>query len=160
MNKNTAPEINEEIPETPTIIDDVPSEDPRDAHIRQLEQDMDLLKQENHQLRCARDQARKHVVRLARHLKTVNIVHEKQLNEADEKIEKARAQANQTQPIKWPCILIAGFAILSLLTGLCADRGWMVVLLAEILICLFLCVCSFFGGIVWSRTAERRAHND
>ena len=134
MNKNTASEINEEIPETPTIIDDVPAEDPRDAHIRQLEQDMDLLKQENHQLRCARDQARNYAKGIAHQLK--------------------KERAERTQPIKWPCILAAVFFILCLLVVLCSCRGWMVNLLAEILSCLFLCVCTFFGGIVWSRTRK------
>ena len=147
MNESTAPKIKEDTPEPPAIIDDVPAEDPRGAHIRQLEQDMDLLRQENQQLRCAKEQLRKNVCQLSHHLKM-----------ADKEIAKVRAQVNQTQPIKWPCILIAGFAILSLLTGLCADRGWMVNLLAEILICLFLCVCSFFAGIVWSRTAARKVN--
>ena len=40
MNESTAPEIKEEIPKVPTIIDDVPAEDPRDAQIKQLEQDL------------------------------------------------------------------------------------------------------------------------
>lgn len=160
MSENTAPEINEEIPETPTIIDDVPAEDPRDAHIRQLEQDMDLVKQENTQLRCTKDQLRQQVCRMARHIKTMQIVHEKQLNEADEEISKVKAQAKQTQPIKWPSILFGLFFVLAILVELCVTKCWMVSLLGDILFCGCTAGCAFFGGIVWSRTAERRAHND
>ena len=160
MKESTAPEIEKETPEIPTIIDDVPEEDPRDAHIRQLEQDMDLLRQENQQLRCCKEQQRQQLCRQSRHIKTMEIVHEKQLNEADEEIAKAKAQANQTQPIKWPSILFGLFFVLAILVELCVIKCWMVSLLGDILFCGCTAGCAFFGGIVWSRTAERRAHND
>ncbi len=134
MNENTAPEINEEIPETTTIIDNVPAENPMEAMLKQMEQDMDLLRQENHQLRCARDQARDYAKGIAHQLK--------------------KERAERTQPIKWPCILAAVFFILCLLVVLCSCRGWMINLLAEILSGLFLCVCTFFSGIVWSRARK------
>ena len=154
MNENTAPEIKEEIPETPTIIDDVPEEDPRDAQIKQLEQDMDLIKQENQQLRCTRDQFRQQICRMARHIKTMQIVHEKQLKESDEEIEKARALAKQTPSIKWPSILFGLFFVLAILVELCVIKCWMVSLLGEILFCGCTAGCAFFGGILWNRTRK------
>lgn len=154
MNEYTAPEITEEIPETPTIIDDVPEEDPRDAQIKQLEQDMDLLRQENYQLRCTRDQFRQQICRMARHIKTMQIVHEKQLKESDEEIEKARALAKQTPSIKWPSILFGLFFVLAILVELCVIKCWMVSLLGEILFCSCTAGCAFFGGILWSRTRK------
>lgn len=156
MSENVAPEIKEEIPETPTLIDDVPAEDPRDAQIWQLEQDMDLLRQENQQLRCCKEQQRQQLCRQSRHIKTMEIVHGKQLSEADEEIAKARAQANQTQPIKWPSILFGLFFVLAILVELCVIKSWMVSLLGEILFCGFTAGCAFFGGVLWSRTAAKR----
>lgn len=154
MNENTAPEIKEEIPETPTIIDDVPAEDPRDAQIKQLEQDMDLIKQENQQLRCCRKQLRKQICRQSRHIKTLEIVHEKQLKEADEEIERVRALAKQTPSIKWPSILFGLFFVLAILVELCVIKCWMVSLLGEILFCSCTAGCAFFGGILWNRTRK------
>lgn len=154
MIESTVPEINEEIPETPTIIDDVPAEDPMDAQIKQLEQDMDLLKQDNHQLRCAKDQLHQQICRMARHIKTMQIVHEKQLKEADEEIERVRALAKQTPSIKWPSILFGLFFVLAILVELCVIKCWMVSLLGEILFCGCTAGCAFFGGILWSRTRK------
>lgn len=62
------------------------------------------------------------------------------------------AAAKQRKSIVWPSILVAAFGALSLLVGLCVDKGWMVALFGELLICAFLCVCTFFAGIVWCRT--------
>ena len=67
------------------------------------------------------------------------------------------ASVKQLQSVTVPCVVIAAFAVLSLLTGMCVDRGWMVALLAELLICAFLCVAAFFGGIVWDRLKENKA---
>ena len=139
MKESTAPEIKEEGTAMPVTGGEVPAEDPMEAMLKQMEQDMDLLRQENHQLRCARDQARDYAKGIARQLK--------------------RERAERTQSIKWPCILAAAFFILCLLVVLCSCRGWMVNLLAEILSCLFLCACTFFGGIVWSCTAVKRNSN-
>lgn len=66
--------------------------------------------------------------------------------------ELAEAAVKQAKSIVWPCVLVAVFGALSLLVGLCVDKGWMVALLGELLICAFLCVCTFFAGIVWCRT--------
>ena len=134
MNESTAPEIKEEIPETPNIVDDVPAEDPRDAQIKQLEQDMDLLRQENHQLRCARDQARDYAKGIAHQLK--------------------KERADRTQPIKWPSILFGLFFVLAVFVALCVAKCWMVSLLGEILFCGCTAGCAFFGGILWSRTRK------
>ncbi len=159
MNESIAPEIKEEGTARPVTVDEVTAEDPMEAKLKQMEQDMDLLRQENHQLRCAKDQLHRRVCRMARHIKTMEIVHDKQLSEADEEIAKARAQANQTQPIKWPSILFGLFFVLAILVELCVIKCWMVSLLGEILFCACTAGCAFFGGFLWNRTAERKARH-
>ena len=134
MNESTAPEIKEEGTVIPVTVDEVTAEDPMEAKLKQMEQDMDLLRQENNQLRCARDQARKYAKNLARQLK--------------------EERSNQTQPIKWPSILFGLFFILAILVELCVIKCWMVSLLGEILFCGCTAGCAFFGGIVWSRTRK------
>lgn len=109
----------------------------------QLKQDMDVAKQESN--------------RLVKELDRVT----GQLNAAECQAARWRNLVRQERifwkekirkPLTWPCLGMAGFAILTCLIGACIDSGLMSSLLGEPLGYGSICVCAFFGGIVWDRS--------
>ena len=113
----------------------------------QLKQDMDVAKQEGN--------------RLAKELDRVT----GQLTAAECQAARCRDLIRQERifwkgklhkPLTWPCLGMAGFAILTCLIGACVDNGLMSLVLGEPLGYGSICVCAFFGGIVWDRSNSGR----
>lgn len=150
-----APKITQD-EDTPNLLEQELAKDPEqralEDQVKHLQEALEESRIARSALECKLEQAHTRESDLGRTLKQERKDHEREIRRYERELQQATS--GQIQSIKWPCILIAAFAILSLLTGLCADRGWMVNLLAEILICLCLCVCTFFSGIVWSRTRK------
>jgi len=129
-----------------------PEQQALEEQVKHLHEELERSNIARSALECKLEQAHSRESDLGRALKQERKEHEREIRHYERELQKETT--GQIQSIKWPCVCIAIFAVLSLLIGLCADRGWMVNLLAEILICLCLCVCTFFSGIVWSRTRK------
>jgi len=150
-----APKITQD-EDTPNLLEEELTKNPEqqalEDNVKHLQEALEQSQIARSALECKLEQAHARESDLGRTLKQERKEHEKEIRHYERELQKETA--GQIQSIKWPCVCIALFAVLSLLIGLCADRGWMVNLLAEILICLCLCVCTFFSGIVWSRTRK------
>ena len=101
---------------------------------------VETLQQENTKLQCSLEQSRKQVCDQAVALKRALAIRDNARKEEKQK---------RIRSIMWPCILIAIFAVLSLLVSLCVDKALMSPLLGEPLGYGCICVCAFFAGIVW-----------
>lgn len=112
------------------------------------------LKQQN-SMKYRLEQAHDNESKQANLIRVMEESHRKEIRFYERQL--TAAENKQLQSVVWPCVAIAIFAVLSLLTGTCANRGWMVSLLAEILICGELCACTFFVGIVWNRLRDNKA---
>ena len=86
---------------------------------------------------------------------------EKDTMRAAEKIYALKREIDRRnhRPIAIPCMLIAGFAVLALLIGVAVDRALVAQILGEPLGYGAICICAFFGGIVWDRTEANNYGN-
>lgn len=115
---------------------------------------LEVIKKENASLMYRLEQARENQCKQARKIVEINERHCKEVRKYQKELNAITV--NQMQSVVKPCVIIAVFAALCLLIGLCVDNGWMVTLLAELMICAFMCVATFFGGIVWERLKENK----
>lgn len=85
----------------------------------------------------------------------------RQINKERDEFERERNDLRRRnhRPIAIPCMLIAGFAMLALLIGVAVDRALVAQILGEPLGYGAICICAFFGGIVWDRTEANNYGN-
>lgn len=129
-----------------------PEQEALEEKVKALQEQREVLQMEIAGLTCKLKQAHTREAHLGKHLRNEWKAREDERHRYEQELQRLREKKKRA--VVLPCIVIAVFAILSLLTGLCVDKGWMIALLGELLISAFLCVCSFFGGIVWNRTAK------
>ncbi len=125
------------------------------AKTKELTECLEQAKKDNTSMGYRLEQALENMGKQARKIMDMKELHSREIRSYQRELNAASVK--QLQSVAVPCMVIAIFAVLSLLTGMCVDRGWMVALLAELLICAFLCVVAFFGGIVWDRLKENKA---
>ena len=129
-----------------------PEREALELQVKVLQEQLEVTQKEAMGLKYKLEQAHTREAHLGRNLQQERKARENEHRKYEREQQKLRKKKKRA--VVLPCVVIATFAILSLLTGLCVDKGWMIALLGELLICAFLCVCSFFGGIVWNRTKE------
>lgn len=115
---------------------------------------LEASKKETASMKYRMEQAQENMCKQARKIVEINERHCKEVRKLRKELNAVTA--TQVQSVAKPCLVVAIMAVICLLIGLCVDNGWMVALLAELLISGFLCVASFFGGIVWQRLAENK----
>lgn len=115
---------------------------------------LEASKKETASMKYRLEQARENQCKQARKIVEINERHCKEVRKYQKELNAITV--NQMQSVVKPCVIIAVFAALCLLIGLCVDNGWMVALLAELMICAFMCVATFFGGIVWERLKKNK----
>jgi ABC-type Fe3+-siderophore transport system permease subunit len=124
--------------------------DPMEALVRQADADRDQARQERDEAIAARDFARKQSADIAKRLRCEREIYDKTLRRLNGKI---------IQDIRFPFILLMAFAGLALIVGLLVKGEMLSLLVGEPLSYGCICVCAFFGGIVWARTESRVKHN-
>ena len=120
--------------------------DPMEALVKEANADRDKALKERDRAVAERDFARKQGCDLANRLKAEREIYGKALH---------RANGRAIRSIRFPFILFLAFAGLALVVGILVKGGLVSQLLGEPLTYGCICVCSFFGGIVWSRTEGR-----
>ena len=127
--------------------------DPMEALVRQADADRDRAIAELAEAHNERDSAvaalnlaRKQCVQLSRQLRNEREIYEKELR---------RANGKKIHDIRLPFILFLAFAAMALVVGLLVKGVLISHLLGEPLTYGCICVCSFFGGIVWARTEKK-----
>lgn len=120
--------------------------DPMEALVRQADTERDKALKDRDRAIAERDFARKQGAELAKQLRTEREIYEKEIRRANRKF---------IRDIRFPFILLLAFAGLSVVAGLLVKCEVLPLLLGEPLIYGCICICTFFGGIVWARTEER-----
>lgn len=124
--------------------------DPMEALVRKADADRDRALEDKRLAIAERDFARKQGTELAKQLRTEREIYEKEIR---------RANRKGIRDIRFPFVLLMAFAGLALMVGLLAKSEMISISLGEPLIYGCICVCSFFGGIVWARTEWRQKNN-
>ena len=123
--------------------------DPMEALVKQVNADLDEALKERDRAVAERDFARKQGCDLANRLKAEREIYDKMMH---------RVSGKTIRSIRFPFILFLAFAGLALVVGLLVKGALVSQLLGEPLTYGCICVCSFFGGIVWARTEGRGKH--
>lgn len=117
---------------------------------KETEQDRDLIRQERKLLEYKLQKTEKESERKDYDLSRYRDVIRSERRFWEKKMQK---------PILWPCLLIAGFAVLAMLIGVAVDHALLSHLLGEPIGYGAICACTFFGGIVWERLGGVRHGN-
>lgn len=120
--------------------------DPMEALVREANADRDKALKERDRAVAERDFARKQGTDLAKRLKTEREIYDTTMR---------RLSGKTIRNIRFPFILFLAFAGLALVVGLLVKGALVSQVLGEPLAYGCICVCSFFGGIVWARTEGR-----
>jgi hypothetical protein len=118
--------------------------------VKQLQETLEGVSKEKTALEYKLEQSELRESLLAKQLRRERNTHQTACRNYERALGEAAAK--QRRSIVCPSVLFALFAALSLLVGLCVEKGWMVVLLGEMLTCACLCICSYCGGLIWGRT--------
>ena len=121
--------------------------DPMEAMLRHAEAERDEARKEAEDAIAARDFARKQSSDLAKRLRCEREIYEKTIRRANGRI---------IQNIRFPFIMLMAFAGLALVVGLLVKSEMLSLLVGEPLSYACVCVCAFFGGVVWARTESRK----
>ena len=121
--------------------------DPMEAMVRQAETERDEAIKEKEAAIAARDFAREQSSNLAKRLRCEREVYDKTIRRLTGKI---------IQNIRFPFIMLMAFAGLALVVGLLVKSEMLSLLVGEPLSYGCVCVCAFFGGVVWARTESRK----
>lgn len=124
-------------------------EDPMEALVRQADADRDQALLERDAAIAERDFARKQSSDYANQLKA-------ERENYDKAIRKAKGNIYN---IRFPFVLLMAFAGMALLLGLLVKSEMLSVTLGESLIYGCICICAFFGGVVWAKTESRGKNN-
>lgn len=110
----------------------------------------EMLKIQVEATRKEREKALEDLEQAAEKIYNMRRQSDKQNERHDREMASIRKQLHK--PILWPCLTIAGFAFFAMLLGMAVDRALVASILGEPLGYGCICVCTFFGGIVWERT--------
>ena len=110
----------------------------------------EMLKIQVEATRKEREKALEDLAQAAEKIYSLRRQADKQNERHDRELVSIRKQLHK--PILRPCLTIAGFAFFALLLGMAVDRALVASILGEPMGYGCLCVCTFFGGIVWDRT--------
>ena len=124
--------------------------DPMETMLRQADADRDQALQERDAAIAERDFARKQSSDLAKRLRTEREVYDKTLR---------RITGKTIQNIRFPFILLMAFAGLALIVCLLVKSEMLSLVLGEPLCYGCICICTFFGGVVWARTENKEKNN-
>jgi hypothetical protein len=124
--------------------------DTMEAMVRQADTARDQALKDRDRAIAERDFARKQGTELAKQLKTEREIYDKEMRRASKKF---------VRDIRFPFALLLAFAGLALMIGLLVKCQTLPLLLGEQLGYGCICVCAFFGGIVWARTESRGKNN-
>lgn len=124
--------------------------DPMETMLQQADADRDQAIQERDAAIAERDFARKQSSDLAKRLRTEREVYDKTIR---------RITGKTIQNIRFPFILLMAFAGLALIVGLLVKSEMLSLLIGEPFSYGCICVCTFFGGVVWARTENKEKNN-
>ena len=120
--------------------------DPIETLLHQLEAERDDAIKEKEAAIAARDFAREQSSNLAKRLRCEREVYDKTIRRLTGKI---------IQNIRFPFIMLMAFACLAMVASLLVKSEMLSLLIGEPLSYGCICVCTFFGGVVWARTEVR-----
>ena len=138
--------------------DQLLTEEQQSAEIQQLR---DQLKQAEHDRDLeilARQRADHKASELAK--KAENLQEQIKNERESFRIQLRHTSIRNSKSIKVPCLMVAAFAVLAMLTVLCMNKGLMSHLLGEPVGYGCLAVCAFFAGVVWDRAKNHGGRHE